>query len=358
MGDWHEKPGSPGDILHYGIKGMRWGHRKQDDGGDGRRSAKETSQYNERKKAFMAVAEDGVIQSPTAAQSKAAMKDAEKKFAAKFEKDSADGSGSGMSAKQKAMLTTVAAYGVTIGAAVGGGYLLKKGLANSALSNVGLKPDDIDALSGKPIAADKFNGLVAYSKVKTWIPPNYFTKESFDRPAFELPAGHEFHRLSTSFEDSFSGATYSTHSLDDFNRYVAGFRHEKGGWSDFQHVSWKSTEPVKVPDLTTVLSEMKSVLKEEGGGVVTNGMATRAYRGMSGGSWDSPQSKKLLKRLREKGYGAIVDEMDAGVIGETPLVFFGHDKATPKKSVPFDESAIKRAEDLLKELRNPPGRKR
>lgn len=31
MGDYHIKPGSPGDILeHHGIKGMRWGVRKAD----------------------------------------------------------------------------------------------------------------------------------------------------------------------------------------------------------------------------------------------------------------------------------------------------------------------------------------
>lgn len=39
MGDHHIKPGSPGDILeHHGVKGMRWGVRKEEDSGSSERS--------------------------------------------------------------------------------------------------------------------------------------------------------------------------------------------------------------------------------------------------------------------------------------------------------------------------------
>lgn len=45
METYHEKPGSPGDILHYGVKGMRWGHRKTE-GAGGQASSGKTKSTN------------------------------------------------------------------------------------------------------------------------------------------------------------------------------------------------------------------------------------------------------------------------------------------------------------------------
>lgn len=36
-----EKPGTPEELLHYGVKGMKWGVRKQRDGGEARQRSPE-----------------------------------------------------------------------------------------------------------------------------------------------------------------------------------------------------------------------------------------------------------------------------------------------------------------------------
>jgi hypothetical protein len=72
---------------------------------------------------------------------------------------------------------------------------------------------------------------------------------------------------------------------------------------------------------------------------------------MSGGGWSGPREKSLMKALRARGYGAIVDEMDAGVIGETPLVFFS-EHVSSKASVPITPQGIAQAEQSLIEIKN------
>lgn len=205
---------------------------------------------------------------------------------------------------------------------------------------------------GKPVSLDQFHRGVGLSTAKTWGSSGYIQKVSFDRPAMELPAGHIFHRISTTIESSFSEATYAVASIEDFDRYVSTFRLEKGKTAVLHHVTFEAKAPIKVPHLTEVLETMREVLAEESGAPTTSvskESAMRAYKALSGGSWTSSRGSSLTSALSKKGYGALVDEMDAGVIGDHPLVVFS--KAVGEKVVqPLTEAAIKTAESSLIEL--------
>lgn len=393
MSDHREKPGSPGDILHYGVKGMKWGHRKKEDTGTRDVNvAGEAADRNAAAKGYITAQKK--MTKPTPEE---ALKNLEKnyeKFDKKFEAsngtikagtnvNTVTGEIKGLDqAKRKGLSPGQKKALMYTGGAVvlvGGTYLAGKHVKGKAdlwmnLLNEGGDPkkigldswDQVKDLAGKPVDGNTFHGLVGHSQGKTWLgETSYMTDAAFARPAYEIPAGSTFYRLSTSAEKDFMPTTYATHSLDDFNRYVAGFRHEKGLVGTFQRVTWKNTAPVKVPDLTTVLGQLHSAMEEQGKnpGSYYHGMkidqqtVMKEYQAMSGGGWSSTLSQGLISRLKEQGYGAIVDEMDAGVIGETPIVFFDTAKAAPKSNMKFGKKEIDAAEKLLRELDDPPGRK-
>lgn len=364
-----EKPETPGDALqHYGKKGMRWGIRNEDDedGGGNREAAKtpvEKASHNAETKKYMAAAKK--IPEPTPTEAKANLAKNQTKFVQKFEPSEAPKKGEpGQIVEKQPRLTPGQKKALIYGGAAVATYaaLWYAGdkIQKKQLSGLGLdKLDDIDMLAGKPIDAKRFHGLVGLSQGKTWMGGSgYITDSAFARPAFELPAGHTFHRISTKAEEGFKGATYALHSEDDFRRYVAGFRHEKGPGAEFTHITWRATAPIKVPDLTTVLGQMSATMKEHGMTGHDDPQEVMAtYQALSGGGWSTGVAKGLIDRLKGHGYGALVDEMDAGVIGETPLVFFGTESAGKKTAQRMGPDAISRAEKLLREIDKPPGRK-
>jgi len=245
---------------------------------------------------------------------------------------------------------------------------LKSSISDKLLSDI---PEAGDKVTAKDLV-----GLKSTSVLSSWAGGSYIQPESFARPEFEIPAGNTFHRISTVAEDSFSGVsgTYATSDLADYNRYVATFRQEKGTFhgtemAALHHVTFNSTEPVKVPNLTTVLGTMKGVLADEvnSGNVIgpskppkvlassiSNTSAMSAYNALSGGGWSSSRSHALMDALHARGYGALVDEMDAGVIGDHPLVIFPSTAKsfTHKVAEPLTKEAIDAAESNLTEISN------
>lgn len=361
---------------------MRWGVRRSDASSGGGRSAAEVAKHNADTKMYM----DAARKMPgpkNHAEGLANLAANQKKFEQKFV-DETGGGGKGLSPETKALLA-----GGALAAGFGAAYYFNRSQPLKEFSpgdfgfdgapkppNPGLdkikdlagKPDvtipkqdwsSVDELAGKPISVEDFDGLIAMSKGKAWYGNNFINDSSFARPEFELPAGHEFYRLTTSDSTSHRGSTYAVHSMADLHRYTVGFRQEidNGGYSQVNIATWKSTEPVKVPNLTQVLGSLHQVMAKESGGSPTPHDVISAYKDMSGGGWKTDRSKALIRKLREHGYGALVDEMDAGVIGETPLVFFGGDKSTPKSIKPLTKDAIAEAESLLTEIGKPPGRK-
>lgn len=339
-------------LQHHGVKGQRWGVRKEDDtqGGQGKappEKLKNVAAHNDATKEYISAAAKINATSITPKQAKAALAENHKKAAAKLAPSEAKGKSvkdrwNNLSSTQKKAII----YGVTTTALVG--YVAYSGRQLSS------------TIPGAPVKPSIYMNLVGQSQMKTWMGQGHVTPSSFNRPAFELPAGHIFHRLSTVAEEGFGHVTYSTSSLDDFNRYSVGFRaaggslRPGGSTGELFHTTFKSTEPVKVPHLTEVLNTMKSILAEEHAenltsSDITSGAAIKAYTNISGGWWDEPRAKVLISKLKAKGYGAIVDEMDAGVRADTPLVFFGG-KTTPKTSTKLTKSDFKKFGQELREV--------
>lgn len=321
-------------IVHHGVKGMHWGIRKEEDTGGDSGGATTSGTADSWKKA---------IEKPKTisdSEAKAHLAQNEKKLQDKFD-DSDESSGPGFISRHKKGLI-IAGVGA---AAIGALYLNNKAWNARNL-------ESIEKFSGKAISPDGFAQHVQYSKLKTWTGRGYVQQHSFDRPGFTLPAGHEFHRISRVAETKFKPATYATHHVDDYNRYLAQFRQELGS-SNLHHVTFHATQEIKVPDLSTVLNSLKEVMHDNPHGTTySDRQILKIYEQYSGGRWNDATSEKLFNNLRSKGFGAIVDEMDSGVLGESPLVVFAHEVMGQKSSVPITPDMIAEAESKLIELAN------
>ena len=169
-------------------------------------------------------------------------------------------------------------------------------------------------------------------------------KKALNRPEFTIPAGTKFQRLSDHEEDTseygkVKGA-YATFLKNDKKIYGASgeFGHKK------YTVEFEADGPVRVPTLSTVLAHMKQAKKAEYPDVPelwSDKAIYNDYHTMAGGSWASPQAKKLFDSLKLYGYSAIVDDMDAGYLGDLPVVFFGN----AKPGVAKERTAVDRGND-------------
>lgn len=332
---------STDELVHYGVKGMKWGVRKDDETGEGRsRSLTERFRkaHKPKEPATTKEAADNLLKNEE--KSRAKLVEGGKKEPGKVRKYISD---------NKATIATAAVYGGIFAGLVLAEHISRKKIERSIKNS-----------AGKPIDADKFLKHVEHSKYETWAKDDFMTRQAFDRKEFSLPAGHTFHRISLSDETSFRGATYSTHSREDYNRYLTQFQDEKGlivgsdaKSEDFRHVTFQSKEEIKVPNLGTVLEVFKGVLSgKDASSIVEDSDVLKVYQELSGGSWDDDRAKGLFGALRGKGYGAIVDEMDAGVRGDSPLVVFAHDLMTDKKSSILTDDEFDEARSNLIELQD------
>jgi hypothetical protein len=340
-------------LAHHGVKGMKWGERKAEEKSSGSRSsakpaAPKPPQTAEEKMAAYLSANPPKL---TKAQKQQHLDANQAKHDAKFGGDpnpkdgnpAADGTAKGWRPTKKQVAVGIIGA-VAVGAIIYGGYKYGKYIHPPA---------------GSAVGAGQYKLMTANSKLNSWTGSGYIKPSSFNQKEFTLPAGHTFHRISTVAESGAignhlggGGGNYATHSIDDFNRYVTAFRGEKGPGATFHHVTFKSTEEIKVPDLMTRLDTMREMMSASYNKAVTPAEAKAAYEDLSGGSWSTEMSKRYLGELAKKGYGAIVDDMDAGVIGESPLFVFAKESLTHKTSVPFTDADISHAESLLTEITN------
>lgn len=323
-------------LEHFGVKGMKWGIRKKE----------ETSERDKAMiDAYKAVPRDPISKS----DSYKTLAANEKKFLAKAELDDSKDEPRKIGWRPTKQQVAVAAVGSLVVAAMVYGAVKDKKTA-SALAAV---------IPGAEIKPNLFNQLVGESKAVSWNGKTGFIQpSSWDQKEFTLPAGHVFNRISRVAETDYRLGTYATHSTDDFNRYVSAFRSEVGSGPNLKHVTMTATAPIRVPSLLGRLEAMRAVLTNDLGYDKSLGYeaspsdAKKAYEGLSGGPWASAQAKKLFDELKSKGFGAIIDDMDAGVIGESPLVLFDESKLGKKVTSDLDAAKIQAAEMALRELAN------
>lgn len=370
-------------LMHYGVKGMHWGKVKKEEK-SGRTASKakpapsvpknvsdrdDTDDAYAMAQAYLAASKKGA--KPSDKEALANLTANQKKFHDKFEPSVAKGEDphKGLTPEQKAALKKAAIGAAVVGGIAAAVYLSQKSGGTTAgktsthtswaeeyAAKQAKKVAKFEGLAGQAIHKNDYAEAVSHSKSVAWS-AGYIKDSSFKQTGFTLPAGHTFHRISTGVETSFkNGGTYATHSTEDFHRYVAAFRQEKGG-QPLNHINFTTKGEFRVPSLVDTLQTMKETLAEMNGvhvDDVPQAKVVSTYQRLSGGAWSNEDkgTATFFANLAKKGYHAIVDEMDAGVIGEAPLVIFGHDNLTEKTHKPLTSEAIKLAESSLIEIAN------
>lgn len=187
------------------------------------------------------------------------------------------------------------------------------------------------------------------AKLNSWEGAGYVKASSMEREAFSVPSGETFTRFSQGVETSFSEGTYAAFG-DDVARYADQFGGNIDDGIDMYRVEFTSNADMHVPDLKTVLDTLTDVQTTKKGGRPSAEDVLDTYNTLSGDSWDDSTSKKLFSALKKKGYHAIVDEMDSGVLGEKPVVIFDNSIMSKKTSTEFTSEGLKRARDAIKPL--------
>lgn len=341
-----EKP-SPEDVLHYGVKGMRWGVRRSDKE-LGKSSSKSKDAPKGRKSASLADQVKASLGPPPTKKQRAdnlakAKQDFDKKF------DGSDGPSASKKTKKGLKLTNQQKALIVVGAAYAGvvayDYYAQKKLSDLPGSPIAsnYKPGKGLKLTFNPgdsVSAKDYMTLTRQSQTEIWGGAGgrlkYYTKGALEREDISIPKGHTFHRLSKAAESTFSDGkgTYTTLDMADFRRYVFGFGEmEKGGASGLHHVSFDAVRDVKIASAKTQVKAMHTHLKKSNP-KVTEFEALKELSKSAGGGWFSsdPNVSGMFKELIKEGYAGIIDEMDAGVIGESPSVLFDTSAVGSKRS--------------------------
>jgi hypothetical protein len=160
------------------------------------------------------------------------------------------------------------------------------------------------------------------------------SKKAWDIPEFTLPEGTVFQRLSNAAEDVTQygkpRGAYATFLSNDKKLYGASFEFGTSSHA----VTFQSKGPTKVASLPTIMSHLAAIRQRDSPHQTHDEKSLFSeYYLMAGAGWKYGDSIKLMESLKSSGYGAIVDHMDAGFMGDLPIVFFGEARrgaATPR----------------------------
>ena len=272
-----EKPTSK-DLLHYGVKGMRWGIRRSDEELRSSRTSRNSDNKDRTRKAKIFSYEESVV-----------------------EKFNSNESGSRLSSEQKRKIAIAAASGVAILGVAGVAYYYKK------------NDGDFSGLRD-------FESSLKASRERA-IQQDFLTDLSYSRSGFTIPAGQTFYRVSSGSETSFSQVTYASASMDDFRRYASHL-----GPTLSTKVTFKSKTSIKVP----TLNETLDILGRSSGRDKESTLSL--YKSIIGGTWDSPEAISFISELKKSGFSAIIDDNDHGIISENPLILLDSSQFSPKRS--------------------------
>lgn len=347
-------------IEHFGTKGMRWGVRKEyepvGNGPSGKDSSKRDSSSGE------TPVQKALRENPSpelSSTQKSTIAKNQEKHDSHFTDESSGPPGWRPTPKQ---LLVIGVGAVAVAAII---YKVKTGNNASALSpripfsredyeqfarDPGT-PDWLPGMTSRSMSAKDYMGVMENSKDRAWS-GKLVTKDLFNQEEFTLPAGHEFFRISSTLETNFNSTTYVTSSKEDLHRYVATYAGEKA-----KLLKFSATDEIRVPDLMTRLDAMhESMLRSARTKVereaITPERVFNAYQAKVGGRWDNNDSRKFIEVLLERGYHAIVDDMDVGVYGESPLVLIDPSRFSKKVGTPIKSLYDEVMSGLIPEISN------
>jgi hypothetical protein len=249
-----------------------------------------------------------------------------------------------LTSDQKMLIGLGAAAVLTIGVGYAAGRYQQKQAANFALNEqkkIGLKKRDIDFETerNRTEHSSQFRSIFGHDPdfvpvaSSEWAGGGFFAgfsnKKAMDRPEFTIPKDTLFQRLSNHPEDSteygVNKPVYSTFLSNDKKVYGASGEFGSKGLA----INFTAKGDTRVPNINTTVAHLKQVLKSNANDPAkaaywdNNENVLTEYKQLSGGSWSSPTAQKLFTSLKSFGYSAIVDDMDAGYLGDAPVVFFG-----------------------------------
>lgn len=203
----------------------------------------------------------------------------------------------------------------------------------------------------------------AVNKIKTLIDSKRYTPEQLESMMIEelkntsltLPKGTEIHRSVNDLSSkSLSGSQYATYLKDDYVTYRSLFGHNVKNNYD---VVFKATEEIKAPSFNeannifnkfiaenpSYKNELReSLIKtrmnyfldpvsyEKAAMEIDSEMNDSLFKSAVHGlvNRDSKTTKQLINLYQQKGYNAIEDYVDKGVRTQSPLYIFDMDKST------------------------------
>jgi hypothetical protein len=330
----------PEDFLeHYGVKGMRWGVRKDRDG-SGRRYSPDTKDFNNSKRISK---EDKKFLNDlglTAADSENLAKKYGPPGAGKTKGAKSEKEGFRLTDKQKDYLV----LGAKIAAIASAVYVVNK--------------------YGQKVAVDKFVGKDADKNLKDfWKHYSFKTKDNKlklldDDTPVSLDAGTILNRISSvketsltkGFDGEYSNQVFASYDPDDVQRYKAalpifwqhwGVENPDGGG---YVVNIAAKKALKAPSPKETFEIFKKELEREGSpleayDVFFNGNKEAAFFAFAN-QWNQPKNDAVegfQKTVKKLGYNALVDINDAGGLSKSPLLVLdassnlkisGHDTLT------------------------------
>lgn len=314
-------------LEHYGVKGMKWGVVNEDEstGNDKKLSKEEAANLEKNKKLH----------------------------AKKFEVSSEE-TGWRPTKKQVAV--------VALGLAAATAIIYAK---KSSVDVNNLKPLSVDDYMkaahfsnyplqnkikpGEILSKEQYSDLVSDSSSRIWNQKHHITVDSFkNSKPLTLQKNHQFYRLSQGIETGFKNHTYATANSDDFTRYLSS---SEFGSSKYM-INFKATREIKIPDLHTKLEITRRTMARHGVKDLSSKNVIKTYESFSGGPFESKWAKRFSSELLKSGYHGVIDEMDAGVYAESPLVLLDRKAFSDKNSTKISSLALSSALKNIKEIPN------
>lgn len=322
-------------LLHYGVKGMRWGVRKDRETSGNRSSrqkpkAKNVSHSEKTKKHFSNLSDSDL--------------------SARLDSDFHQPQDrKGLTRNQKV--------------AIAGGAVVVAGLASYGAYRY------IQAKGTNPPSGllDQLSSVVAPSgyQIPTAKTPSSLiklsTKERLARlstSSTTIPAGTVFQRMTTNPEESLSGFLYAAHSEFDKQVYGGEFVYSINARMPGKEV-FKSLmefdDDIRLPSqrerVTTYLEAMTALsgrkLSKKETHDVLSGYSSFMSRFALGGAG----TEEFVSRLKAKGYNAVTDDHDAGLISQSPVILFDVAKSVKRRTAKaHDYSDVIKSIDFVKDI--------